>query len=513
MKKIKIFTIIVLVILITMVSFFGVYVHVQNRMENKVKEYELDMDLEGARYARLSVNTESTDVIKDADGNEVETEEELTDEQLAEKGYTKESVPNNSQESLIAENYQKSKEIVEERLKSQGVGEYEISLDNETGDILVQIPENDSTDNLVSNMNTVGKFEIIDADTKEVLMNNGDIKAVNVMYGSDSSAGGTMVYLNIEFNKEGKEKLKNISNTYVESDDTSTDNTTSENTTTDANTTNNESTENTTTNTEAENTTDNTTTNETTEGTTENTEESKESTKKEITMKVDDQEIMTTTFDEPIENGQLQLSIGSASTDTSTIQENIRQATQMASVLDSGNLPLQYDLKSNEYVLSDITNTEIEYMALAVGIVLLIGFIVLIIRFKLNGFLSAIAFIGLISLYLLVIRYTNVSVSLQGIVGIIVTILLNYIFISKILSKIKNSDDTRKLENVKQGVKEGYKEFFIKIVPICISIIALCFASWTTISSFGMVMFWGIVLMALYNYLITVTILKLKAEK
>ncbi len=487
MKKIKIFTIIVLVILITMVSFFGVYVHVQNRMENKVKDYELDMDLEGARYAKLSVNTESTDVIKDADGNEVKTEEELTDEQLAEKGYAKESVPNNSQESLITENYQKSKEIIEERLKSQGVEEYEISLDNETGDILVQIPENDSTDSLVSNMNTVGKFEIIDADTKEVLMNNGDIKAVKVMYGSDSSAGGTMVYLNIKFNKEGKEKLKNISNTYVESDDTSTENTTSENTT------NNESTEN-------------TTTNETTEGTTEKA-------KKEITMKVDDQEIMTTTFDEPIENGQLQLSIGSASTDTSTIQENIKQATQMASVLDSGNLPLQYDLKSNEYVLSDITNKEIEYIALTVGIVLLIGFIVLIIRFKLNGFLSALAFIGLISLYLLVIRYTNVSVSLQGIVGIIVTILLNYIFISKILSKIKNSDDINKLENVKQGVKEGYIEFFIKIVPICISIIALCFASWTTISSFGMVMFWGIALMALYNYLITVTMLKLKAEK
>ena len=510
MKKIRIITIIVLVVLITMVSFFGVYVHVQNRMENKVRDYELDMDLKGARYARLSVNTESTDVIKDADGNEVETEEELTDEQLAEKGYTKESVPNNSQESLTAENYQKSKEIIEERLKAQGVGEYEISLDNETGDILVQIPENDSTDSLVSNMNTVGKFEIIDADTKEVLMNNGDIKSVNVMYGSDPSAGGTMVYLNIEFNKDGKEKLKNISNTYVESDDTSTDNTTSENTTTDANTTNNESTENATTNTATENTTDNTTTNETTEGTTENTEET---TKKEITMKVDDQEIMTTTFDEPIENGQLQLSIGSASTNTETIQENITQATQMASVLDSGNLPIQYDIQSNEYILSDITNTEIEYIALAVGIVLLIGFIVLIIRFKLNGFLSAIAFIGLISLYLLVIRYTNVSVSLQGIVGIIVTILLNYIFISKILLKIKNSDDTKKLENIKQGIKEGYKEFFIKLVPICISIIALCFANWTTISSFGMVMFWGVALMALYNYLITATILKLKAEK
>ena len=494
MKKIKIITMIVLVILITMVSFFGVYTQVQNRMENQVKEYALDMDLEGARYVRLSVNRESTDVIKDADGNEVETDEEMTDEQLAENGYTKESVPNNSEDVLTVENYEKSKEIIAERLESQGVGEYEISLDNETGDILVQIPENESTDSFVSNMNTIGKFEIIDAETKEVLMDNNDIKLVNVMYGSASSTStGTTVYLDIEFNKEGSKKLENISNTYVESTDTT--NTTSEDT--------NTTTEN-TTNTENENTTtDNTT----------STEDSTESTAKEITLKIDDEEIMTTSFDEPIENGKLQLSMGSSTTDVGTLQDNISQVSSIASVLDSGKLPIQYDVISNEYVLSDITNTHIEYLAIAVGIVLLVGLVIFIIRYKVNGLLSVISFIGLISLYLLVIRYTNVSVSIQGIVGIIVTVILNYIFINKILSTIKKSEDNKKLETVKEGIKESYKEFFMKLMPICISVIVFCFISWTTISSFGMVMFWGIALIALYNYLITATMLKVKAEK
>ena len=494
MKKIKIITMIVFIILITMVSFFGVYTQVQNRMENQVRDYALDMDLDGARYVRLSVNKESTDVIKDADGNEVETDEEMTDEQLAENGYTKESVPNNSEDVLTVENYEKSKEIIAERLESQGVGEYEISVDNETGDILVQIPENESTDSFVSNMNTIGKFEMIDADTKEVLMDNNDIKLVNVMYGSASSTStGTTVYLDIEFNKEGTKKLENISNTYVESTDTT--NTTSEDT--------NTTTEN-TTNTETENTTtDNTT----------STEDSTESTAKEITLKIDDEEIMTTSFDEPIENGKLQLSMGSSTTDVGTLQDNISQASSIASVLDSGKLPIQYDVISNEYVLSDITNTHIEYLAIAVGIVLLVGLVIFIIRYKVNGLLSVISFIGLISLYLLVIRYTNVSVSIQGIVGIIVTVILNYIFINKILSTIKKSEDNKKLETVKEGIKESYKEFFMKLMPICISVIVFCFISWTTISSFGMVMFWGIVLIALYNYLITATMLKVKAEK
>ena len=497
MKKVKIITMIVLIILITMVSFFGVYTQVQNRMENQVKEYALDMDLDGARYVRLSVNRENTDVIKDADGNEVETDEEMTDEQLVEKGYTKESVPNNSEDVLTVENYEKSKKIISERLELQGAGEYEISVDNETGDILVQIPENENTDSFVSNMNTIGNFEIIDADTKEILMDNNDIKSVNVMYGSNSSTStGTTVYMNIEFDKEGTKKLENISNTYVEGTDTT--NTTSEDT--------NTTTEN-TTNTETENTTDNTTSNET------NTTEDNAETTKEITLKIDDQEIMTTSFDEPIENGRLQLSMGTATTDVNTLQDNIAQTSAMASVLDSGKLPIQYDIKSNEYILSDITNTHIAYLALVVGIVLLIGFIIFVIRYKVNGLLSAIAFIGLISLYLLVIRYTNVSVSIQGIVGIIVTFILNYIFINKILSTIKKSEDSKKLETVKEGIKESYKEFFMKLIPICISVIAFCFASWTTISSFGMVMFWGIALIALYNYLITATMLKVKAEK
>ena len=53
----------------------------------------------------------------------------------------------------------------------------------------------------------------------------------------------------------------------------------------------------------------------------------------------------------------------------------------------------------------------------------------------------------------------------------------------------------------------------MKLIPICISVIVFCFISWTTISSFGMVMFWGVALIALYNYLITATMLKVKAEK
>ena len=513
MKKIKIITMIVFIILIAMVSFFGVYTQVQNRMENQVREYSLDMDLDGARYIRLSVSTESTEVIKDADGNEVETDEDMTDEELEENGYTKETVYTNSEDVLTVENYEKTKEIIAERLEAQGAGEYEISVDNETGDILIQIPENDLTDSLVSNINTVGKFEIIDADTEEVLMDNSDIKLASVLYGSDSTSG-TVVYLNIEFNKEGTEKLENISNTYIEVDEETTDeeeSTDTEEETTDETTDTEESTDTEETTDEETTDTEETTDEETTD--TEDTEETEEATTKEITLKIDDEEIMTSSFEDPIENGKLQLSIGSATTDSDTLQDNLSQASAIAVVLDSGNLPIEYELVTNEYILSDITSTQIEYLALAVGIIILIGLIVWIILYRVNGLLASISFIGLIATFLLVIRYTNVSISIQGIVGIVVIIILNYIFITKLLSNIKKSENNKKLVVIIEQMKESYKDFFIKLIPICISAIAFCFVSWTTISSFGMVMFWGIVLIALYNYIITATMLKVKAEK
>lgn len=223
MKKVKIITIILAIVLVTIVAFFGVYVPIQNRMEDKVKRYSYTMDLEGARNIRLKVDESNKTEIKDSEGNEVEDAENLTDEEIAEKGYTKEESPYNVQEVLNKENYQESKKVIEKRLEELKVDDYNARVDENTGDILIEIPENDSTDSIVSNIATVGKFEIIDSETKEVLMDNDDIKLANVMYGSGNtttSSSGTTVYLNIEFTKEGAKKLEDISTKYITTDTT-----------------------------------------------------------------------------------------------------------------------------------------------------------------------------------------------------------------------------------------------------------------------------------------------------
>lgn len=478
MKKLKLLTIILGIILITMVAFFGVYVQVQNRMEDKVKDYSYAMDLKGARNIRLTVDDTTETVIKDAEGKEVSDAENLTDEELTEKGYVKEEVKKNSDEVLNEENYKKSKTIIEKRLQKLGVDNYIVSLDEVSGDILIEIPENNSTDSIVSNMGTTGKFEIIDSETKEVLMDNNDIKRVRVMYGSNSTgtSTGTAVYMDIEFNKEGTEKLKNISNTYVQT-----------NTTNNTNTTNETSTEETTENTEEEAT-------------------------KEITMQIDGKEIMTTSFDETIETGRLQLSVGTTTTDMDTLNGYINQASSMAIILDNGNMPVTYTVASNEYILSDVTESELNIILYVMLAIVVISLIILIVRYKSQGLISAFSYIGLASIFVLLLRYANVVISIESIFGIAVTLILNYIFVNKLLSKLK------KEETVNKGIitnifKETYKEFFIKIIPVCIAVITFCFIKWEPISSFGMVMFWGILLIALYNISITNLLVRVKTSK
>lgn len=316
------------------------------------------------------------------------------------------------------------------------------------------LPENNATDNIISNINTTGKFSVVDTETNEVLMDNHHIKQVKVLYGSSNSttSNGTSVGLDIEFNKEGTKKLEEISNQYVKTEGNTTE-----------------------------------------EGTDTTTE-------KTVTMKIDEQEIMKTSFEQPIKVGRLQLSIGSSTNDAETLQGYIGQASSIANVLNTGSIPIKYDLEENQYVLSDITEDNMQIAVYVILGILVIALVVLIIRYQLIGTLGIISYIGFVSLFILIIRYTNVVVSIEGFLGMIVILILNYIFINRLLAKV-------------EAKKEVYQQFFTTIIPIVILVITFCFTTLTPISSFGMVMFWGIILIAVYNSIVTNSLLKINAGK
>lgn len=474
MKTVKILTIILLIILVSMIGFVGIYSQNKNQITNKLKDYKYSMELNGYRNIKLVLDTENKEIIKDSEGNIIE---DVTDDEIKEKGYIKEEVANNAEEDKNIENYKNAKKIIEKRLKKLQAEEYKISLNEEDGTFNIEVPENSNTDKIVGQINTIGKFEIIDSESKEVLLSNNDIKSSSVLYNTTSS--GTAVYLEIEFDKNGKSKLEEISRKYVK-EETSTENVT-----------------------DNENKTE-------TEGA---TDEGTKETEKKITMKIDDQEIMSTSFDEPLTTGKLQLSVGTASTDESTLEDYVTQAQNVATVLDSGKLPLKYNVEKNQYILSDITKNDLKCVVYAFVTIVVTFVVILTFKYKLKGLISGLSIVGFAAIYMLLIRYTNVLISIESMIGILVTSILEYIFVSILLKNINNNIKENKENVVKKSMAQTYMKFFDRIVPICVMVITFSFIKWIPISSFGMITFWGLALIAIYNTVITKILLKILLEE
>ena len=458
MKKVKIITIILAIVLVSLVAFGGVYIQTQNRMEDKVKEYSLGRELNGERVVEIKVTDGSTE------------------------GKTKPS-----DEELTVENYETVKKTVENRLKDLGAQDYTISLDKENGTIRVELPENSNTDTYVYYLTASGKVEMKEKDTENVLLNDSMIKKAQYTYTSNAD-GAYQVYLELILTKDGQAKLDEVKNDYAVlatevSEAESKNNTTSDNTTTESSTDE-----------------DSTTTNTTTEGT--------ETQKSEETKKIASLTIAGTSYDiEKYEKNKITVKIGSQTSNTTTVNNSIAKAAELSMLISAGKYPIDYEVDVNRYVESDIEQQQLIYFIAGVAVILVIIFIIATIKYKGKGLLASISFIGFIALTSLLLRYTNVIISIEGIGAILLTIIINLKLNQMILNKTKTMDV------VSEATKASYKELFTSIIPIIIITIVFCFSGWTSLSSFGMIMFWGLVLIAVYNIVVTKTLLKLKESK
>ena len=437
-KGLKITVIVLLIILLSMVSFIGIYVQDKNQVKNILPEYILSRDLKGHRRIELKVKDEVKETKKyDADNN-------LITDDTTEVART-EKIKVNSEEILTKENYEASKKVIEKRLEEMQVNNYDIRQNLENGTIILELPEDDNTDRTVGQLSLQGKFEIIDKDTNEVLMTNDDLKSVQSRYGTTSS-GTTSIVLNIQFNKEGTEKFKNITSTYVQ----------------------------------------------TTKTVEQEGEEAKEETvTKEISIKIDDTTLLSTHFSEQVTNGLLQLSVGSsANSTTEELQEYAKEATSMAALLDSGKMPIVYEVEQNKYILSEITQDVVAKVIVVSIIVLTLAIIYLIIKYKGKGILAGISIIGYVALLLLAIRYANVEVSIAGIIEILFSTLINYMLVVSMLKEEK--------------INNAIKKYSLILIPTLVIAIAFTFAN----IAVGIVLFWGIVIAILYNISITNLLLR-----
>ena len=416
-QKLKIAFLILLIVLISLISFFGIWIQNKGLMQNLINDYILGRDLQGGRSITL----------------EVVEKENKSDEETEKVELTK-------------EDYKLAKDIIQKRLENMAVEDYTISVNEKTGLINIDLPENENTDYIIQFSTLNGKFTVEDEEGNE-LLNNSNVKMVKTMYGqvSTSTEQGVKVFLRIQFNDDCIDKLKEISTTYVSSKD-----------------------------------------------------EEGNDTSKAVVIKLDGSTLSTTSFEKEITNGQIELAVGSTTNSSSDLQTYLQQASYLEKILNLGKLPA-------DYVLSDITKNMQTIAIIVIAIIILAIIVLFIVKYKKLGVIVSISSIGFIATLLLVIRYTNVVITINGVIGIVVATITNYFLNMYILKYLTSLDDTK--AEIESNINKGFLKGLWSVVPILIISLILCFSKWLSVYSFGMITFWGIIIMIIYNLLITKNLL------
>lgn len=469
-KKLSIVLILLIIILISIISFVGIFYQDKNQMVSVIPDYNLGTDLSGYRKIILTVD---------------------------------ESDEGNTEEVLTYDNFVKSANVIKARLKSMGIEDFTVRCDEGEGQIEITIPENDQTEYVLADITQKGNFEIRNTANDEVLMNNDDIRSIEVdVVQSTYSTSSSAIYMDIHFTNSGSRTFRNITRDYqnVVTNDTAENNVVAETNSTYNETASNTTAENeTTTNTTENETSDtNSTANEVSNETTDETVAEEDNTT-EIGLYIDDTSMMTTSFSEIIDNGVMSLSLGTSSSAEQTKILSY-QAESLAAILENDAMPVQYSVTGNIYVSSPIEQNTINIL-IGIGIcIALIMLIVAIVKYRVKGVIVSVCMIGFIALYLLILRYTNVVITLEGIFSIALVFIINYILNIMILNRLQ--------KNVEKTFSKALTKFSLSMVPMLILAVVCCFSSWMSLFSFGMILFWGLVTSVVYNVVITRTFLK-----
>ena len=433
MKKnytLKITLAMLVVVLVSLVSFVGVY-----KGKNLVKEYSLGKDLSQRHVAYFNAQgkveepkeSETTEE-QTTEGNEEnqETEENASTEEKTEN--TEKSEENVEQD--LSKDYKNAKNIIEKGLTAMNAGDFEVRIE-ENGNIEIEVPT-DVDASTLNQVMAVGKFEVKNQSSSETIVDSKGIKSASSKIDTTKYVK-PLVTLNIKFTKDAINKIKDANPNYTDS-------------------------------------------------------EGKESAAT-FAVTVDGTTIYSdtaSTFIESAKAGSLDLVVGQGD-EGSELEKDYTAALVRVAQINNGELPINYEFESLEIVNSNIN---IKTIVLIACIAFAVIFVVGLVKFKNKAILPIISIVGMIASVLLVLRYTNVEITLFTILGLAILAIIDFIFVYVTLQNDKS-----------------FKDNFIKmlkvIVPIIIIAVVFCCSPYIQVSSLGMVLFWGIIIMLVYNIAIT----------
>ncbi len=431
MKKdytLKLVLAMLVVVLVSLVSFVGVY-----RGKNLLKEYSLGKDFSKRKIATFSI---------------VETDNEKAAQTTEQTGENGENADNQSEENKEQnqpqsqkdkeKNYSSAKNNIAKRLTAMKSEEFDIRLDEEDGKLVIEVPESMDS-NFISEVVTQGKVEIKNKSTNEVIANGKVFKDASAVLRDETFSMGMqqvtkkIVVLNMKLTKDGKKKIVEANPKYTDKDG--------------------------------------------------------KETNAEFSIVLDGETLYSEdaeSFISTVEkNSGFELYMGQ-NDEGEELEKDYQTALAITAIIKCGESPVQYGLDSIELVSSSINVKAIAIVAAIIG-ALMIAFALY--KFKVKGLLSSISLVGLVATILLVLRYTNVKVTLFTVLGLAIVTLVNYVIIMRTLNNGKK-------------LTENFMKVMDLIIPCIIVAIVFCCSPYMQLASFGMTMFWGLIVMCLYNLVI-----------
>lgn len=451
--------VVLLIVLVSLISFLGIHKRNLNTWKSILPDYQFSKELSEIRTFEFSVDTSTKDKSSDentaenttgnttenatntvAEGTTENTDNTANTTDTNSTNTTAEQVPVNDPAVLTKENYLKTKKIVENRLKDFGIADAEVTVNENNGKLAVSVPYEGTTDYSAALASQKGKIEIIDSETKEVLMDRSMIKKASAYYqqanNNDSATAttdDTVSYnlgVKLTFTSEGQKKLNELSKTYIET-----------------------------------------------------TDENGETSQKTITVQIDGEDKYITYFTPDGEYTELAIPLyrSVSADDMDTFNSDYKDCFVTQTILNNDEFPITYKLTSGSFIESDLGENFVKGLSIA-GIVLLAIVIVLtIVKDKKDGFCASIIEIGYIAILLLIIRAASVSLTLSGILTIAIMAIVNYFLLLTFMKTEKAIDKLEKFGN-----------FILTIIPFIITIVVFALGKEVNTQSIGSVGIWGI---------------------
>lgn len=216
-----------------------------------------------------------------------------------------------------------------------------------------------------------------------------------------------------------------------------------------------------------------------------------------ITICIDGIPVSAGAFQEPIKNGEIIIPlIGDVSKlSQKQIMEAKIEAEELANILRSGAAPIKYVVYSETRLAPKMDSYNIRMLIYAAIAVVAISFVIAVVMYRLNGIISFILSLAYIFMIIIMYQYTNIAITIPSIVAILVLYILQYAFTLSVLKDVKGGKEIKILDSLGKMLKNS--------VILLIAGIILCFSKETEINSFGQMMIMGIILFAIFNILFT----------